>query len=144
MKIQHSMYYSQGADDRGVDFVRDDPYRMDISLILSRSPFSSASRQSFCACNFVTSGKKSLWMIFSKLCQKQTRKATTKLFVLSDQQFKTERCPIYNYIKTEKSFKSLQLRSCCQKNVRIYIFCLEIYLIRYSLIKIVDFYVSVD
>lgn len=73
---EHIMSYliplhSHGAEDCGVDFVNEDPYRMEISLILSRSPFSSASRYSFCACSFVTSGKKSLWIIFSKLCQQK-------------------------------------------------------------------------
>lgn len=67
------LVYSQGAEDCGVDLDKLDPNRMEISLIFSRSPLSSASRYSFWACNFVTSGKKSLWMIFSKLYQKQTR-----------------------------------------------------------------------
>ena len=42
---------------------------MAIWRIRSKSPFSSASRYSFCACSFSTSGKKSLWMTVWRPCQ---------------------------------------------------------------------------
>lgn len=43
-ETERLVYYSQGAEDCGVDLVKLDPNRMDISLIFSRSPFSSASK----------------------------------------------------------------------------------------------------
>lgn len=53
------------------DLPREEPNLIAICLIFSRSPFSSASRYSFCARSFSTSGKKSRCMIFSKLCKQR-------------------------------------------------------------------------
>ena len=36
--------YLHGAEPRGVDLIRDEPYLIEISLILERSPVSSASK----------------------------------------------------------------------------------------------------
>lgn len=54
------------------DLPKEEPNLIAICLIFSKSPFSSASRYSFCARNFSTSGKKSRWIIFSKLCKQKT------------------------------------------------------------------------
>lgn len=53
------------------DLPKEEPNLIAICLIFSKSPFSSASRYSFCARNFSTSGKKSRWIIFSKLCKQK-------------------------------------------------------------------------
>lgn len=53
---------SQGGGGSRDILPRAEPNLMAIWRIRSRSPFSSASRYSFCACSFSTSGKKSLWI----------------------------------------------------------------------------------
>lgn len=53
------------------DLPKEEPNLIAICLIFSKSPFSSASRYSFCTRSFSTSGKKSRCMIFSKLCKQR-------------------------------------------------------------------------